>query len=457
METIAACVPIYGATALIPYVTELFDALKIEIFHATDSALEDAALAAMHRIVATLSTGISITAVGDPTEKALKPLITECMVNLKEPEAKNLKPAGRILRAAASASDPACNAIVNAAVPILLRQCKESDLATRKKAILDVLLEFLEASRTLYGSIDDTNDGTRKRKRDPISLSPSLGRRVVVAPSLSRLPSHSFSPFTVSSADQDFVTPLLTYKDRFFEAFGGALMASNEYNALRLTGLKGLRLMTLLRQYLSINEVGIAVQSFDQILLDVDDVELRTEALKSLYMIAHHRPAPLLESTIPSLVAQLPDSLDDPAVSHRSYEKTLHALGELAVEPALFAITIPELLKKLDRVSNTGSVNNSAYPHAILFTVLAVLNIKLAQAHADVGPCITTIVPRLVTKSVELATSDLEEDSVWRDVATLQIVANIVAVVLRHLDVSYVVMYSLDFGLLFQFPPEFDT
>lgn len=104
METIAACVPIYGATALTPYVTELFDALKIEIFHATDSALEDAALAAMHRIVATLSAGISITAVGDQTEKALKPLITECMINLKEPEAKNLKPAGRILRAAASAS-----------------------------------------------------------------------------------------------------------------------------------------------------------------------------------------------------------------------------------------------------------------------------------------------------------------------------------------------------------------
>lgn len=71
-------------------------------------------------------------------------------------------------------------------------------------------------------------------------------------------------------------------------------------------------------------------------------------------MIAHHRPTPLLEHTIPSLIAQLPDSLDDPAVSHRAYEKTLHALGELAVEPALFTTTVPELLKKLDRVSDTG-------------------------------------------------------------------------------------------------------
>ncbi|RUP34620.1 Dos2-interacting transcription regulator of RNA-Pol-II-domain-containing protein [Jimgerdemannia flammicorona] len=411
METIAACAPIYGATALIPYLADLFDALKIEIFHATDPVLEDAALAAMHRIVATLSAGISVIAAADPTEKALKPLIVECMVNLKEPEAKNSKPAGRILKAAASASDPACNVIVTAAVPILLRQYRESNLATRKKAIIDVLHEFLEASKTLYGSIDDTNDGTRKRKRkrERMSLSASYDCRVAVCPAASdavpscslTLPSSSFSPFIVPPADQDFVTPLLAYKDRFFEIFGTALMSSNEYSALRLGGLKGLHLMAMLRQYLAINEVrhlahyglsetlmvGIAVQSINQILLDDDDAELRwtlvisssimhlhhllldishvsyivpiphlcrTEALKSLFMIAHHRPAPLLEHTVPSLVAQLPYSLDDPAVAHRTYEKTLHALGELAVKPALFAVIVPELLKKLDRVSNTG-------------------------------------------------------------------------------------------------------
>ncbi|RUS33413.1 Dos2-interacting transcription regulator of RNA-Pol-II-domain-containing protein [Jimgerdemannia flammicorona] len=448
METIAACAPIYGATALIPYLADLFDALKIEIFHATDPALEDAALAAMHRIVATLSAGISVIAAADPTEKALKPLIVECMVNLKEPEAKNSKPAGRILKAAASASDPACNAIVTAAVPILLRQYRESNLATRKKAIIDVLHEFLEASKTLYGSIDDTNDGTRKRKRkrERMSLSASYDCRVAVCPAASdavpscslTLPSSSFSPFIVPPADQDFVTPLLAYKDRFFEIFGTALMSSNEYSALRLGGLKGLHLMAMLRQYLAINEVGIVVQSINQILLDDDDAELRTEALKSLFMIAHHRPAPLLEHTVPSLVAQLPYSLDDPAVAHRTYEKTLHALGELAVKPALFAVIVPELLKKLDRVSNTDSTNTDVtYPQAMLSTVLTVLNVKSAQAHTDIGSCITTLVPRLVSKLVESAMADPEgSDSMWGDVSTLQITASIVAFVLRSLDAS---------------------
>jgi DNA repair/transcription protein MET18/MMS19 len=36
-------------------------------------------------------------------------------------------------------------------MPILLRHHRETDIATQKKAVLDVLLEFLEASKTLYG------------------------------------------------------------------------------------------------------------------------------------------------------------------------------------------------------------------------------------------------------------------------------------------------------------------
>lgn len=104
METIAECAPVYGANALLPDINELFDALKVEVFHATDPVLEDTALEAIHQVVAALSTTISSDSANDPAEKALKPLVVECMINLKDPELKNAKPAGRILRAAASAS-----------------------------------------------------------------------------------------------------------------------------------------------------------------------------------------------------------------------------------------------------------------------------------------------------------------------------------------------------------------
>lgn len=57
----------------------------------------------MQSVIATLSNGAH-GATGDPTEKTIKPLVHGCIDNLKEPELKNAKPAGRILRAAASAS-----------------------------------------------------------------------------------------------------------------------------------------------------------------------------------------------------------------------------------------------------------------------------------------------------------------------------------------------------------------
>jgi DNA repair/transcription protein MET18/MMS19 len=55
--------------------------------------------------------------------------------------------------------DPAFNSITDTIMPILLRQHRETDIATQKKAVLDVLLEFLEASKSLYGETSASNDG----------------------------------------------------------------------------------------------------------------------------------------------------------------------------------------------------------------------------------------------------------------------------------------------------------
>lgn len=65
----------------------------------------------------------------------------------------------------------------------------------------------------------------------------------------------SFDSLQRGIVDQTEETPLLEYKDRFFAMFESALMSSNEYNGLRLSGLKGLELMVLSRNYLSANEV----------------------------------------------------------------------------------------------------------------------------------------------------------------------------------------------------------
>ncbi|KAI7856980.1 Dos2-interacting transcription regulator of RNA-Pol-II-domain-containing protein [Circinella umbellata] len=84
METLAACAPVYGANILLPVIDEIFDALKVEVFHSTDQALEDAALACIESVVATLSSGL-VSNSGETIEKILKPLVVECIANLKEP------------------------------------------------------------------------------------------------------------------------------------------------------------------------------------------------------------------------------------------------------------------------------------------------------------------------------------------------------------------------------------
>jgi DNA repair/transcription protein MET18/MMS19 len=43
-------------------------------------------------------------------------------------------------------------------MPVLLRQYRETDIATQKKAVLDVLLEILDASKQLYGETSETAD-----------------------------------------------------------------------------------------------------------------------------------------------------------------------------------------------------------------------------------------------------------------------------------------------------------
>ncbi|CAO3697107.1 unnamed protein product [Umbelopsis ramanniana] len=389
METIAECAPVYGANALLPDINELFDALKVEVFHATDPVLEDTALEAIHQVVAALSTTISSDSANDPAEKALKPLVVECMINLKDPELKNAKPAGRILRAAASASDPAFNSITDAIMPILLRHHRETDIATQKKAVLDVLLEFLEASKTLYGETSDSKD-----------------------------------------ADADFQTPLLGYKDRLWELFEAATTASNEYNGLRLAGIKGLHVMTLMKNYLADNEVGLAVRTFTKILVDQNDNELQAKALSSLLSIARTQQQHILDYTIPVLMNAMPASeADDRAPAH---QKNLEYLIELSSIPAIFDVAGVQLVSKFETATRQQP---DQYLYA--YEIINAFNIILKQKtdKQDTGKWVDLVFEKLFGQCISTSLATPITSSILDD-RILSVIASIAAVIFQHLDTS---------------------
>lgn len=357
METLAACAPVYGATALLPNISEIFNSLKLEVFHAIDAPLEDAAVECIRAVVAALSSGGISTSEGDPTERALKPLIEECATNLKDPDMKDSKQTGRILRAAASASDTACQYIIDTIIPLVLKQYRETSVATLKKLNVDIMIDLLEACKTLYGPAGENE----------------------------------------SAVDPEFTSPLIQHKDRFFGIFESSLMASNEYNLLRLSGLTGLKLMILSKGFLEPNEVGLAVQSINKILLDEQDEELRAAALEALSITSRINSKYINEITLPSLIDRLPETSKDRNPS--SYLHILHALRVICPVPTVYKHAIPLLIKKFDTVCEKD--DQPSYAHAISETILEILKVKSTEKHTDIAEGIDTVVPHILTKVIQ--------------------------------------------------------
>ncbi|KAF9116754.1 hypothetical protein BGX27_011068 [Mortierella sp. AM989] len=399
METIAACAPVYGSSALTPYAEELWSGLQNEIFHATGDELEQVALNTLQIITTELSMGVNMGGSNDPLEKFLRPIIADCMTQLQQPELKLAKPSGKILKACAMASDPACTSITLATIPTLLSQYASSEQSTRKKALLDVLLDFLDASRALYGSVGDR-----------------------------------------SEHDTDFVSPPLTFKDRFFELFTNAIMASNEYNALRLAGVKGLHGMILLREFLSETEISYAVQYFVNIVLEDPDVELQETALSSLASLGLIMPNVIRSMALPALFEMLPSSQSDMDVDtvtqKKSPEYILNAITKIGLEPTLFADIVPHILEKIDLVSNDSYGSNTTYPISLLTTLLVLLRAKAELKHSDIPQYLDQLVPRLLGMCIFPTVSADDSDHVMKNSEVLDVISGITRILMIHVDAS---------------------
>ncbi|KAG0233463.1 hypothetical protein BGW42_007420 [Actinomortierella wolfii] len=400
METIAACAPVYGSSALEPYSEELWNGLRNEIFHATSDDLEQIALNTLQVIATELSVGVSMGSNSDPIEKFLRPILADCMAQLEKPELKLAKPSGRILKACAMASDPACTAITSATIPTLLSQYTSSEQSTRKKALLDVLLEFLDASRTLYGTA-----GPKETERD-----------------------------------NDFVTPLLTFKDRFFEIFTNAVLSSNEYNALRLAGIKGLHAMILLREFLSETEISYAVQYFVRIVLEDPDTEMQNEALKSLTSLSNIMPSTIGAMALPELFEQLPDTQSemeiDTVIPRRTPQYILNAVTKVALEPSLFSAVVPQVLDKLGKIARDEGTVDPAYPIALLTTLLDLLRAKAELKHEDLPKYLDYLVPHLLGMCIFPTVTEQDGPNVMKNQGILEVVGGITRVIMIHVDAS---------------------
>ncbi|KAJ9107913.1 hypothetical protein QFC19_002656 [Naganishia cerealis] len=99
LQSLTACIPVYGQQAIQGYASDLWDNLKTEIFYSPDAQIESDALETFRAMILALYPEDKENSIDTAQE-----IIKECQELLKEPEKSKAKPATKILCGLISAS-----------------------------------------------------------------------------------------------------------------------------------------------------------------------------------------------------------------------------------------------------------------------------------------------------------------------------------------------------------------
>ncbi|KAI7852597.1 Dos2-interacting transcription regulator of RNA-Pol-II-domain-containing protein [Circinella umbellata] len=393
METIGLCAPAYGAHALLPYAQSIFDVLAKEVYNASSVTMENTALETIHSVVATLASGICVADIRVPVEKAIRSLLDPCITQLKHPESKNAKSAGYILRAAASAADPACACVVHTIVPMLTGLLNDNDSPVRRKAIVDIFIEILKGNNTLYGSLDQQ------------------------------------SVQDTSKMDDDSVSPLAAYKQEILMAFMSALSSEDEH--LRFSGIKGIRLMVVIRRFLLPDEFETAIKQLIRIFLTYREDQTSRMALTTLVTICKVDSSSIEDHVLPVLLDRLPSSSD---MVVDDFLLALEGLEALSFQPQIARAVIPPLMDKLGAYLSCKANTELHYAHCLTRSILSAIRAtskdsQLIQLSQEL------VFPQLLLQSIKAA---LGFSDAWcLDKELINLWALILAVIQRGSNSSY--------------------
>ena len=390
LQTITACALSYGISTVSKYSITLWDSLKFEILNIQEEDLAEEALVSLQAIAIRLGRGLNSTDPKTPLARYLRPITKECNEQFQEPQNKQVKPAGQILKALGTASPFTFFLVVKAVVPSLMTLYQDADSVAKQRALLEVLAQIFDSAIAVYGT------------------------RSIPAPATK------------------VENPLEPFKERLFELNSQALMGSAAHEvSFRVVALKALLRLCLLRRYLQDNEIGMAVQYFDEIVLLEDrsgKEDLKREAVQALVELSRIKPNLIMDITFPAFMAKLPDSSSS---DDRDYLTILEGLAQLSVERYVADTLFRRLLNRLDIVlQNEGS---STYPNAILST----LHYILSQRDLDQDPNLSNYHERIVvglTRRVVLASIGKAPTTALNEEPTLEILGRLATMIVRALD-----------------------
>ena len=370
------------------YSITLWDSLKYEILNVQEEDLAEEALSALRTVAEKLSHGLSSTDPKTPLATYITPITNECNEQLQAPQHKQAKPAGQILKSLGTASPVAFFLIVKEVVPPLLTLYQDADSIAKQRALLEVMMQLLEAALVFYGT-------------------------------------------AITATEPEIGNPLEPFKDRFFEMFSQALMSTpKEEVSFRVVALKCLECLCSLRQLLQDNEIGMAVHYFNDIVLSDDTVsraDLKNAAIEALVEISKMKPGLIMDVTFPAFMARLPDAYRG---EDRGYFVTLEGLARISVEKTTSDTLVRRLFSRLDIVLQTPGTPH--YPQAILSTLEYVLSRQDLVSNPNLNSYFEKIVALI--KKTAIASTNPVISTALSETSTMVVLGRLSCSIVRALD-----------------------
>ncbi|GJE98061.1 Dos2-interacting transcription regulator of RNA-Pol-II-domain-containing protein [Phanerochaete sordida] len=401
LQTLDACLPVYGASVAREHARKLWNTLKLEIFQPTDPETESMALHTVQVLIQTIYSGTGAeTSEDDDIQGLARDACEECIRILKEPEKSQAKPAMKVLCAFVSTTPSVAKFTLAQAVPHLVKLFHDPAEAPNRAPVLRLLADLADAARA-----STLADGA------------------------------ALAPY------KDELLGMLTVGLR---VPGGAVHALDGLAAaVRTPGLLG------------DDERGFAVHSVNALLGgDVAEMgeDVSDKILALLGAVSALAPAHVAETTLPLLFGALPAAAparaDDAA--RLTVWTTLAFLKRLCMQADLFGTLVARLTATLDALcvppapAPAGPAEDrdaedaeptAAYAHALLRTLADALAAKVARGDGDVPAYTARLLPALFNLHVYAALAHGGADSVASDPRLVAVSAEVVTLVLQTADV----------------------
>lgn len=391
MNALVACIESYDTNTVSRYSIQVWDAVKFEILNVQEDFLSEMSLNVLKVIVKRLSEHTTQVSQEMPLAHFLKPIIQECNDQLREPQAKQAKPAREIIRHVSSASIPAFILVIQSVVAPLFTIYQEADSIAKQRAFLETYVTLLDSAIDLYGTWADKG-------------------------------------FT-----EQFENPLTAFQDQFTEVFSQALMgAAKEEISFRQTALQGLLRLSTLRNFFQDNEIGLFVQYLDEILLKEEVVgsgALKKDAVSALAELSRYKSNIIMEITLPAFMATLPDQDDG---TDMKYIATLDTLAQISAQRNIFETLVRRLLNKLDLLLQ-GDSSHPRYARIILLTIIRAMEKKPDDAqNFSLDSYYDCIVVGLSKRAALASTND--SSKILRDVSVLDTLGRLCTLIVRSIS-----------------------